>query len=91
MICILPGPRPHAVYGFAAVAKQLQGLSEKLAEVEGQLEEKFREVPHAENALEIPGIGDNILSGIIAEMGDVARFDEAGELIQKAKERKGII
>ena len=61
-------------------AKQLQGLSEKLAEVEGQLEEKFREVPHAENALEIPGIGDNILSGIIAEMGDVARFDEAKEI-----------
>ena len=61
-------------------AKQLQELSEKLAEVESQLEEKFREVPCAENALEIPGIGANILSGIIAEMGDVARFDEAKEI-----------
>ena len=61
-------------------AKQLQEISDKLDDVERQLEAKFREVPHAENALEIPGIGDNILSGIIAEMGDVARFDEAKEI-----------
>ena len=61
-------------------AKQLQEISDKLNDVERQLETKFREVPHAENALEIPGIGDNILSGIIAEMGDVARFDEAKEI-----------
>ena len=61
-------------------AKQLRELSEKLQEVVKQLEEKFKEVPHAENAMEIPGIGGNILSGIIAEMGDIARFDEAKEI-----------
>jgi hypothetical protein len=27
------------------------------------------EIPHAENILEISGIGETILSGIIAEMG----------------------
>ena len=61
-------------------AKQIREISEKLEKIEKQLEEKFKEVPHAENALEIPGIADNILSGIIAEMGDVARFDEAKEI-----------
>ena len=61
-------------------AKRLRELSEKLQEVVKQLEEKFKEIPHAENALEIPGIGENILSGIIAEMGDIARFDEAKEI-----------
>ena len=59
---------------------QLQSITEKLACIEAQLAEKFREVPNAENALEISGIGDNILSGIIAEMGDAARFDEAKEI-----------
>lgn len=38
------------------------------------------EIPYAENILEIPGIGKNILSGIISEMGDIERFDEAKEI-----------
>ena len=33
-----------------------------------------------ENALGILGIGDNILSGVIAEMGDSARFDDVKEI-----------
>lgn len=61
-------------------AKQLQEISDKLSEVENQLMTKFREVPSAENALEISGIGDNILSGIIAEMGDISRFDDVKEI-----------
>ena len=36
--------------------------------------------PHAENILEISGIGENILSGILAEMGDRSRFDDAAEI-----------
>ena len=60
--------------------RQLQDTTEKLSDVERQLKEKFEEVPYAKNALEIPGIGGNILSGIIAEMGDAARFDEAKEI-----------
>lgn len=61
-------------------AKQLQEISDKLSEVEDQLMTKFKEVPGAGNALEISGIGDNILSGIIAEMGDVSRFDDVKEI-----------
>ena len=36
--------------------------------------------PHAENVLEIPGIGGKILSGILAEMGDITRFDDVKEI-----------
>ena len=61
-------------------AAQLREITEKLADVEKSLAEKFKEVPYAENALKIPGIGDNILSGIIAEMGDAARFDNVKEI-----------
>ena len=33
-----------------------------------------------ENVLEIKGIGENTLAGILAEMGDIARFDDAKEI-----------
>ncbi len=38
------------------------------------------EIPHAENILEINGVGENILAGILAEMGDISRFDDVKEI-----------
>ena len=35
---------------------------------------------NTENILEISGIGENILSGILAEMGDISRFDDVKEI-----------
>ena len=61
-------------------AEKIMELDEELAEIENKLNEKCREIPHAENVLEIPGIGGKILSGILAEMGDISRFDDAKEL-----------
>lgn len=61
-------------------AEKIMELDEELAEIENRLNEKCREIPHAENVLEIPGIGGKILSGILAEMGDLSRFDDAKEL-----------
>ena len=62
------------------ITKQIIELESELAEVQQKLFLKWREVPHAENILEISGIGDNILSGILAQMGDIRRFDEAKEI-----------
>lgn len=50
--------------------------NEQLAEIESRLHQMCMEIPYAENILEISGIGENILSGILAEMGDIARFDD---------------
>ena len=50
--------------------------NEQLAEIETRLHQMCMEIPYAENILEISGIGENILSGILAEMGDIARFDD---------------
>ena len=61
-------------------ARQVMDLDMQLAEVEEQLREKVKEVPNAENVLEICGIGDNTLAGILAEMGDISRFDTAKEI-----------
>lgn len=44
-------------------------LDAELAVIENQINQKCQEIPHAGNILEISGIGENILSGILAEMG----------------------
>ncbi len=67
----------EAARWFAAQVLELGG---KLEEVEAELHAKCLEVPSAGNLLEISGIGGNILSGIVAEMGDIARFDDAKEI-----------
>ena len=60
--------------------KQIQSLDEQLSEIEETLHAKCREIPHAENILEINGVGENTLSGILAEMGDISRFDDVKEI-----------
>ena len=59
---------------------QIQALEAELAMIEEQINQKCQEIPHAENILEISGIGENTLSGILAEMGDISRFDDVKEI-----------
>ena len=39
----------------------------QLAEIESRLHQMCMEIPYTENILEISGIGENTLSGILAE------------------------
>ena len=59
---------------------EMERIMAQLEKTEGSLGKRFRDIPHAEKALDIPGIGDNILSGILAEMGDIERFDDVKEI-----------
>ena len=61
-------------------AEQILRLDEQLAEIESALHEKCREIPYAENILAINGVGENMLAGILAEMGDISRFDDVKEI-----------
>lgn len=61
-------------------AGQMISLSEILGEIEAEIHQKCREIPYAENILEIRGVGENILAGILAEMGDITRFDDVKEI-----------
>lgn len=61
-------------------AEQIIKLDEQLAEIEGILHKKCLEIPYTENILEINGVGENILAGILAEMGDISRFDDVKEI-----------
>ena len=38
------------------------------------------EIPSAEKVLEIPGLGKKIVSGILAQIGDISRFDDVKEI-----------
>lgn len=61
-------------------------LDEQLSEIQQQLKQRCMEIPHAENIIGISGIGENTLAGILAEMGDISRFDGVKE-IQKISHR----
>lgn len=55
-------------------------LDAELADIEIRINQKCQEIPYAGNILEISGIGGNTLSGILAEMGDISRFDDVKEI-----------
>ena len=55
-------------------------LDEQLSDIENQLNQRCNEIPYAKNILAISGIGENILSGIFAEMGDISRFYNVKEI-----------
>lgn len=59
---------------------QIEELAVQLAETKDRLQQKCREIPHAENILGIGGIGETILAGILSEMGDIHRFDDVKEI-----------
>ena len=61
-------------------AEQAVELASRVEEIEEILHQKCREIPYAGNLLEIKGMGENILSGILAEMGDITRFDDVKEI-----------
>ena len=61
-------------------ANEITLLEEKIQSVENALILRCKEIPYAENIPEIPGIGDGIMSGILAEIGDISRFDDVKEI-----------
>ena len=55
-------------------------LDAQLAEVECKLTKSCMEIPHAENIIEISGVGERVLTGILAEIGDISRFDDVKQI-----------
>jgi transposase len=60
--------------------EELTRLTDKLSEIDAKLWDTCNELPYAKELLEISGIGERILPGILSEMGDISRFDDAKEL-----------
>lgn len=77
------GIKEGSIAGKAAVkwfVQKILELDAELAVIENQINRKCQEIPHTGNVLEISGIGENTLSGILAEMGDISRFDDVKEI-----------
>lgn len=77
------GIKDGAEAGKTAVkwfAQKITELNIELAAIEEQINQKCQEIPHTGNILEISGIGENTLSGILAEMGDISRFDDVKKI-----------
>lgn len=53
---------------------------ERMEEILAELEEKLKEIPYIDNLLAIKGIGMLTVSGFIAEVGDIGRFDNPKQL-----------
>ena len=47
-------------------------MQSKLAE---KIEKKLEEIPYVDKLLEIKGVGKKIVSGLVAEIGNISRFD----------------
>lgn len=52
----------------------------RMDELLRELEKKLQEIPYIDNLLEIKGIGMITVSGFIAEVGDIGRFDNPKQL-----------
>jgi transposase len=50
------------------------------AELMALIEEKIREVPYVDKLLEIRGVGLKTVTGFVAEVGDITRFDDPRQL-----------
>lgn len=52
----------------------------RLQEVMVLIEELVKQIPMAEKLLEIKGVGIRTVSGVLAEVGDISRFNNPKEL-----------
>ena len=52
----------------------------RMKELFQRIEEKLKEIPYIDNLLAIKGIGMATVSGFIAEVGDIKRFDSPKQL-----------
>ena len=60
--------------------KSIAELDKQLQIIEEKLNQKCMEIPYAANILEIIGVGNSTLTGILAEIGDISRFDNVREI-----------
>ncbi len=64
---------------IATVWLRYMQLDIQLKDVQQQLNKRCGKIPHAENIKEISGIGETTLTGILAEIGNISRFDDVKE------------
>ena len=64
-----------AKYEMQLLLSDYDVYTKRLEELTAKIEEKLEEIPYVDKLLEIKGVGKKIVSGLIAEIGDISRFD----------------
>ncbi|BBE29894.1 IS110 family transposase [Tepiditoga spiralis] len=73
-----------AKYEIKKLIQEYKMLEEEKAELEEKLKRKVYKISGVEKALSIKGIGIITISGFIAEVGEIKRFDHAKQIIKLA-------
>ena len=66
------------------VIRTLDGQIKHLDEVLEEIVETAKKLPEYESIRSIPGIGDNLASRILAELGDASRFTNSSQVVAYA-------
>lgn len=77
-------PRPNNQYAQLSAkscADVLINIIKTSDTIISEMDNLARELPEYEVVREMPGVGNKLVSRIIAEVGDIRRFDNAGSLI----------
>ena len=58
----------------------MDAYTSRVEELLGMIEEKLKEIPYIDKLMAIKGVGSVTVSGFIAEVGDITRFDDPKQL-----------
>lgn len=69
-----------ARYEIQMLLEDYESKSDRLQEIMAMIEDLVKQIPMAEQLMEIKGVGMRTVSGFLAEVGDISRFKNPKEL-----------
>ena len=69
-----------AVKELKYLLREYEMHMDQLKEIKAEMEELLKQVPGAKEVLDIKGIGIISVTSIIAEIGDISRFEDARQI-----------
>lgn len=69
-----------AKYEMELLLGDYEVYTKRLEELTEKIEVKLEEIPYVDKLLEIKGVGKKTVSGLIAEIGDISRFDNPKQI-----------
>ena len=73
-----------ALMGLNMLLDEYYVYQQQMAVVMAEMEGILKQIPYAKKLMDIKGIGLVSVAGIVAEIGDVSRFDDAKQIIKYA-------
>ena len=68
------------MYGNKKLLSDYERYSKRMEELVELIDELVKEIPYVEKMLQIKGVGIKTISGLVAEIGDIRRFDNSKQI-----------